>query len=116
LPIHLQNELFEVFEMLIEAKVEAATHCGYLEERASGSYDLGVEALTADHLRVLSREMIYTHDTGRQTLCVAIERMNQIAAERRRSLGKISGSRGKIVHQPTVSPNGDCYTHERNGE
>jgi P-loop containing NTP hydrolase pore-1/C-terminal domain on Strawberry notch homologue len=68
LPIHLQNQLFEVFEMLIDQNVEGAI--------ASGIYDMGVETLTADHLRVLSRNVVYTHDTGGETLCLEMERLN----------------------------------------
>jgi P-loop containing NTP hydrolase pore-1/C-terminal domain on Strawberry notch homologue len=66
LPIHLQNDLFEVFEQLLAAKVEAAI--------ASGTYEVGVETLQAERFQVLSRKVIYTHDTGGQTLCIEIER------------------------------------------
>jgi C-terminal domain on Strawberry notch homologue len=74
LPIQLQNDLFEVFEQLLTVRVEGATPCGYLEERAAGSYEVGVETLRAERFEVVSREIIYTHNTGGQTLCIEIER------------------------------------------
>jgi C-terminal domain on Strawberry notch homologue len=64
--IQLQNDLFEVFEQLLAAKVEAAI--------AAGTYEVGVETLKAERFQVLSRKVIYTHDTGGQTLCIEIER------------------------------------------
>ena len=66
LPIQLQNDLFEVFEQLLTVRVEAAI--------AAGSYEVGVETLRAERFEVVSREVIYTHDTGGQTLCIEIER------------------------------------------
>jgi P-loop containing NTP hydrolase pore-1/C-terminal domain on Strawberry notch homologue len=66
LPIQLQNDLFEVFEQLLTVRVEGAI--------AAGSYEVGVETLRAERFEVVSREVIYTHDTGGQTLCIEIER------------------------------------------
>ncbi|NER48587.1 MAG: methylase, partial [Symploca sp. SIO1A3] len=72
LPIMMQNELFEVFEVLLEAQVEAAI--------ASGTYETGVETLRAEKFSVVSRETVYTHPTGGETLCIEIEKLerNQI--------------------------------------
>jgi C-terminal domain on Strawberry notch homologue len=70
LPIQLQNDLFEVFEQLLAAKVEAAI--------ASGTYEVGVETLRAERFQILSRKVIYTHETGGQTVCVEIERTQKI--------------------------------------
>jgi hypothetical protein len=70
LPIQLQNDLFEVFEQLLAAKVEAAI--------ASGTYEVGVETLRAERFQVLSRKVIYTYDTGGQTLCIEIERTQKM--------------------------------------
>ena len=53
LPIQLQNDLFEVFERLIETRVEAAI--------TSGTYESGVETIHAEKLRVINRNVVYTH-------------------------------------------------------
>ncbi|NER93529.1 MAG: methylase [Symploca sp. SIO1B1] len=72
LPIVMQNELFEVFEVLLEAQVEGAI--------AAGTYETGVETLRAEKFSVVSRETVYTHPTGGETLCIEIEKLerNQI--------------------------------------
>ena len=53
LPIALQNGLFAVFEELLASRIENAI--------AAGSYDVGVETLTADSLRIAERRTIHTH-------------------------------------------------------
>ena len=55
LTIAMQNVLFTVFEQLLTAKVESAM--------ASGTYDSGLETLTADSFTVAHSETIYTHPT-----------------------------------------------------
>jgi len=72
LPIRMQNELFEVFEELLEAQVEAAI--------AAGTYEQGVETLRAEKFSVVNQEKVYTHPTGGETLCIEIEKLerNQI--------------------------------------
>jgi hypothetical protein len=52
LTIDLQNALFEAFEALLEAKIEGAV--------ASGTYDAGVETITAASLSIVERRTIYT--------------------------------------------------------
>lgn len=69
LPIQLQNDLFEVFEVLLEAKVEAAV--------AAGIYEFGVETLRAERFSVINRETVYTHPTGGETVCIEIEKLEQ---------------------------------------
>jgi hypothetical protein len=69
LPIQLQNDLFEVFEVLLEAKVEAAV--------AAGTYEFGVETLRAERFSVINRETVYTHPTGGETVCIEIEKLEQ---------------------------------------
>ncbi len=60
LPIALQNSLFAVFEELLASHIESAI--------AAGSYDVGVETLTADSLRIADRRTIHTHAaTGAET-------------------------------------------------
>src|SRR4029077_17944661 len=53
LTIDLQNRLFGVFEDLLRGKIEGAI--------ASGTYDLGVETVTAESLIVANRQTLYVH-------------------------------------------------------
>ena len=63
LPIALQNQFFELFEDLLATRVEAAI--------ASGTYDLGLETLTAESLTVTNRAMLYKHErTARRRRCL----------------------------------------------
>jgi len=66
LPIQLQNDLFEVFEMLVETRIEAAI--------ADGTFESGVETIQADKLAVVDRNVVYTHSSGSETFCVEVER------------------------------------------
>ncbi len=53
LTIDLQNILFTAFEQLLAARIEGAI--------ASGTYDVGLETLTAESFTVTARQTIYTH-------------------------------------------------------
>ena len=53
LTIDLQNILFTSFEQLLTARIEGAI--------ASGTYDVGLETLTAESFTVTDRQTIYTH-------------------------------------------------------
>jgi hypothetical protein len=65
LTIALQNTLFAVFEDLLTAKIEGAI--------ASGTYDAGVETVTAESLTITQRRTVYTHpQTGAETQVFAI--------------------------------------------
>jgi hypothetical protein len=67
LTINLQNTLFSVFEELLRAKIDGA--------RASGTYDVGVETLTAESLIVTDRRALYVHpQTGAETQVFTIRR------------------------------------------
>jgi len=67
LTIDLQNTLFGAFEDLLHAKIEGA--------RASGTYDVGVETLTAERLVVTDRRTLYVHpQTGAETQVFTIRR------------------------------------------
>ena len=67
LTIDLQNTLFGAFEELLQAKIEGA--------RASGTYDVGVETLTAESLTVTDRRALYVHpQTGAETLVFTVRR------------------------------------------
>jgi hypothetical protein len=67
LTIDLQNTLFGVFEDLLRTRIEGAV--------ASGTYDLGVETLTAESLIVTDRRTLYVHpQTGAETQVFSIRR------------------------------------------
>ncbi|MPZ34584.1 MAG: methylase [Rhodospirillales bacterium] len=67
LTIDLQNTLFGVFEDLLRAKIEGA--------RAAGTYDVGVETLTAESLVVTDRRALYVHpETAAETQVFTIRR------------------------------------------
>ena len=70
LPIALQNALFGVFDGLLAAGIEGAI--------ASGTYDVGVETLTAESFRVVERRTIYTHPgSGAETRLLKIVRLDR---------------------------------------
>jgi hypothetical protein len=72
LTIAMQNVLFTVFEQLLAAKVESAI--------AGGTYDLGLETLTADSFTIADSQTIYTHpSTGAETrlLTIAVRDRNR---------------------------------------
>ena len=67
LTIDLQNTLFGVFEDLLRTRIEGAV--------ASGTYDTGVETLTAESLIVSDRRTLYVHpQTGAETQIFTIRR------------------------------------------
>jgi predicted RNA methylase len=67
LTIGLQNILFTAFEQLLATRIEGAI--------ASGTYDVGLETLTADSLTVTNRRTIYTHPgTTAETRLLTIAR------------------------------------------
>lgn len=59
LPIATQNALFEVFEGLIEARVESAV--------AGGTYEVGVETITAEQMRIVGRRTVAEHTASGTT-------------------------------------------------
>ena len=70
LPIALQNLLFEVFEGLMEAQVEAAIQAGI--------FDVGVETLMAECLVVTNRQTIAVHGkSGAETQLLTILRKDK---------------------------------------
>jgi hypothetical protein len=70
LPIALQNLLFEVFEGLMEAQVEAAIQAGV--------FDVGVETLMAESLIVTNRQTIAVHGkSGAETQLLTILRKDK---------------------------------------
>ena len=70
LTIDAQNTLFGAFEDLLRAKIEGAI--------ASGVYDLGVETVTADSLRIIERRTVYTHPaSGAETEVFTVARRDR---------------------------------------
>ena len=62
LTIDLQNTLFAAFEQLLTARIEGAI--------ASGTYDVGLETLTAENFVVTDRRTIYTHPATSAETCL----------------------------------------------
>ena len=71
LPIAEQNQLFAELEQRIAANIEQAIE--------AGSYEVGVETVTADSLAVAGRETLYEHPgTGAATELVEIVRRDRL--------------------------------------
>ena len=71
LPIAEQNQLFAELEQRIAANIEQAIE--------AGSYEVGVETVTADTLTVVGRETLYEHPgTGAATELVEIVRRDRL--------------------------------------
>jgi predicted RNA methylase len=71
LRIETQNRLFEVFEQLMAAKVEGAI--------AAGTYDKGVETITAESIVVTDRRTVYTHPvSGAQSHVLTVARKDRV--------------------------------------
>ncbi|MGL3821877.1 strawberry notch-like NTP hydrolase domain-containing protein [Sphingopyxis sp. R3-92] len=72
LVIELQNILFEAFEGLLSARIEAAM--------AAGTYEVGLETLRAESFVISDRRTIYTHPgTGAETQLLTIVRKDRLA-------------------------------------
>ena len=91
LTIELQNILFTAFEQLLNARIEGAI--------ASGSYDLGLETLTAESFVVTDRQTIYTHPgSGAETRLLTItqrERNHPVALDD--ALDRLSDPRARLL-------------------
>jgi hypothetical protein len=73
LPIALQNLLFDVFDGLLNARVEAAL--------AAGTFDMGLETLRAESLTIVDRRTVYTHPaTGAETQAFEVRRLDRTDA------------------------------------
>ena len=84
LPIAEQNQLFAELEQRIAANIEQAIE--------AGSYEVGVETVTADSLAVAGRETLYEHPgTGAATELVEIvrrDRLEPLGAEAALEIGE----------------------------
>ena len=66
-----QNALFAELEARIEANIASA--------QEAGTYNLGVEALAADHFEILEREIVYSHpETNAHTELVKLLRRDRL--------------------------------------
>ena len=87
LRIAMQNLLFVAFEQLLDARIEAAI--------AAGTYDIGVETLTAESFRVAERRTVHTHAaTGAETRCYRVLRKDR---NRPLALGRGARSAGPMA-------------------
>jgi hypothetical protein len=98
LTIDLQNMLFTAFEQLLTARIEGAV--------ASGTYDVGLETLTAESFVVTERRTIYTHPgTGAETRLLTItqrERNHPVSLDE--ALGASFRSVGVLLVNEQLGP------------
>ncbi len=91
LTIELQGILFTAFEQLLTARIEGAI--------ASGTYDAGLETLTAERFIVTDRKTIYVHPgTGAETRLLTItqrERNRPMTLDA--ALGHLGDRRAKLL-------------------
>ncbi len=91
LTIELQGIIFTAFEQLLNARIEGAI--------ASGTYDMGLETLTAESFVVTDRQVIYTHPgTGAETRLLTItqrQRNRPVALDD--ALGHLADGRAKLL-------------------
>ena len=91
LTIELQGVLFTAFEQLLTARIEGAI--------ASGTYDAGLETLTAERFTVTDRKTIYVHPgTGAETRLLAVtqrERNQPLTLDE--ALGHLDDRRAKLL-------------------
>ncbi|BCH27836.1 strawberry notch-like NTP hydrolase domain-containing protein [Mesorhizobium sp. L-8-3] len=91
LTIELQGVLFDAFEQLLAARIEGAI--------ASGTYDAGLETLTAESFVVTGREVIYTHPRTRAEtrLLTITERRRNRPMTHDAALDHLSDPRAKLL-------------------
>ena len=91
LTIELQNILFTAFERLLTARIEGAI--------ASGTYDVGLETLTAESFTVTDRQTIYTHPgTSAETRLLTItQRQRNRPVSLDEALERLSDTRAMLL-------------------
>ncbi|WP_379064172.1 strawberry notch-like NTP hydrolase domain-containing protein [Mesorhizobium sp. UC74_2] len=91
LTIELQGVLFTAFEQLLTARIEGAI--------ASGTYDAGLETLTAERFIVTDRKTIYVHPgTGAETRLLTItQRERNRPLTLAAALGYLDDRRAKLL-------------------
>lgn len=107
LSIDMQNLLFSVFEVLLASRIDGAI--------AAGTYDRGLETITAERLEVVDRRVVNTHPgSGAVTTLVIITRQDrsrpmsleqalELGAERRCKLLINTRSNRAAVQVPAAS-------------
>ena len=91
LTIALQNILFTAFEQLLTARIEGAL--------ASGTYDIGLETLTAESFTITGRRAIYTHPgTSAETRLLTItQRERNCPVTLDQALDRLSDKRAVLL-------------------
>ncbi len=91
LTIELQNILFTAFEQLLTARIEGAI--------ASGTYDVGLETLTAESFVVTDRQTIYTHPgtSAETTLLTVTQRERNRPVTLEDAIDRLSDPRAKLL-------------------
>src|SRR5690606_30454037 len=108
LTIDMQNAIFETFEMLLDKIVDDAVR--------AGTFDVGLETLTAERFDVIERQIIHQHEaSGATTLALTInetvrnhpttlDHIKQIVATDRDASLVINSKSGRAaLLQPTTS-------------
>ncbi|MCA0404823.1 MAG: strawberry notch family protein [Proteobacteria bacterium] len=93
LPIALQNRLFEVFESLMESAIEGA--------QQAGTFDIGVETVTAESLVVGAQQVIATHAaSGASTSLVTLLRKDRaVITDIEETLAQFANSaKARLMH------------------
>lgn len=92
LPIARQNAIFAVFEDLVAGRVEAAI--------SSGTYDIGLETIRADSLRISNRVQVATHaGTGAVTSLLTVEREDPVRPRTLADIQELYAKRGVVFLQ-----------------
>lgn len=87
LRIDLQDALFQHFEQILASLVEEAV--------AAGTYEIGLETIHAESLRIISRQSVERHASGAETLLYEVERKTRtepISLERAVDLAQDEGA------------------------
>ncbi|MBL8845991.1 MAG: strawberry notch family protein [Hyphomicrobium zavarzinii] len=89
LEIQMQNDIFAYFETLLETRIERA--------KAAGTFDLGLETITAESLTVETRQLIASNAaTGAETLLLKIRQKDRTKPRTLDSLHEYLGYRGAV--------------------
>lgn len=96
LEIQMQNAIFEYFETLLETRIERA--------KTAGTFDVGLETITAESLTVETNTLIATNPaTGAQTLLLKIRQKNRTKPRTLESLREYQNYRNAVRLMNTKS-------------
>lgn len=117
LRIELQNALFAAFEDILAAIVEDAI--------AAGTFERGLETITAESLEIISRRTIEKHPSGAETLLFDVERkdltaplsleraLDLAAADRASLVQNTNSGRAGVLLKTTTRTNDDGSITQR---